>query len=254
MILIDFSQIVVSRLYSFIMKDPKNVAIYTNPILQKSLESDINMFLRMLHSDFGSVYGDIVVCMDSKNSWRKQIFPEYKIKRKKEKDQNPMWDFIHDFMNYYYENNLTSNLKLYKIDTVEADDIIAYLVLNTPERHVIISRDKDFYQLHSETVVQYDFTAKEIISNTNKNFLKEHIIRGDTSDGIPNILSDLDTFAIEGKRQRYLYAKNTEALIQADPSTYPAKQKQRYDENKSLISLFDLPQNVQDLIRNYPHP
>jgi hypothetical protein len=35
----------------------------------------------------------------------------------------------------------------------------------------------------------------------------EHIIKGDATDGIPNILSADDTFAVDGKRQKPLAAK-----------------------------------------------
>jgi hypothetical protein len=38
--------------------------------------------LRMYKKKFGNKYGDMVICCDDKNYWRKEIFPYYKASRK----------------------------------------------------------------------------------------------------------------------------------------------------------------------------
>lgn len=90
------------------------------------------------------------------------------------------------------------------VETAEADDIIAVLTKHAPfgEKVLIVSGDKDFQQLH-----KYGY-VKQWSPNVNKMihcedpylFLKEHILSGDKSDGIPNILSS-DTCLDEGIRQ-----------------------------------------------------
>ena len=43
-----------------------------------------------------------------------------------------------------------------------------------------------------------------MVCDNPQEFLKSHIIKGDSSDGIPNILSDGDTFVNPEKRQKRL--------------------------------------------------
>ena len=65
-------------------------------------------------------------------------------------------------------------------------------ILDTGKPTLIVSGDKDFQQLQ-----RYD-NVKRWSPNLNKfiepedpqEFLKEHILKGDKSDGIPNILSN----------------------------------------------------------------
>ena len=74
---------------------------------------------------------------------------------------------------------------------------------------MIVSSDKDFQQLQIfPSVSQYSPIKKELLVCENpKSFLIEHIIRGDVSDGIPNILSDDDVFACDEKRQKRITKK-----------------------------------------------
>ena len=95
--------------------------------------------------------------------------------------------------------------KVIEVYGAEADDIIAVL---TRERNddvtIIISSDKDFIQLHNNIIEQYSPVTKKLINGKDPvNYLREHIIRGDRSDGVPNILSPDDTFT-ESKRQKPL--------------------------------------------------
>jgi len=252
MILIDFNQIVVTRIYMFIIKDKKNLSIYQNPLFESSLENDIFTFLRGIHSDYGSTYGDIIICCDGKYPWRREIFPHYKHSRKKNKDSNrEMWNFIHKFINGFIQKHKYDNLvQIMFHDRVEADDIIARMISNNPdERHMIVSKDKDFFQIQSPTVVQYDYSKRKFIyPSPNEYHITEHIIRGDSSDGIPNILSDADTFTVEGKRQVPMNKSRFSSLIEEFPENYEVNVRKRYNQNKLLISLGDIPDEICELI------
>ena len=60
---------------------------------------------------------------------------------------------------------------------------------------MIVSSDKDFIQLHKYyNVKQFSPTQKKLLNSIDPNeYLKEHIMKGDRGDGIPNFLSDDDT-------------------------------------------------------------
>ena len=87
----------------------------------------------------------------------------------------------------------------YCIEDVEADDIISYLVQNKRLRDwqkVIVSSDKDFYQLCDDKTVIYRPTQKEILNKYSiierysihpNNFALARAIAGDPSDNLKGI-------------------------------------------------------------------
>ena len=73
---------------------------------------------------------EIIMAIDAKNSWRYDIYPHYKSKRKEFKEDSkvdfekfyPVFDeFIKDIKKYF------TSFKVIQIDRVEGDDIIAIL-------------------------------------------------------------------------------------------------------------------------------
>ena len=160
-----------------------------------------------------SDYGELVICCDDRHYWRKEVFKHYKAGRKKDRDKSDLdWNSIHDIMNTLYnEISLNFPYKNLKLNKVEADDIIAVLCqkYNKEEKILIVSSDKDFQQLQRyENVKQYSPLKKSYIAcEEPENFILEHIIKGDSSDGIPNILSDDDTFVNKEKRQSLVEQK-----------------------------------------------
>ena len=99
------------------------------------------------------------------------------------------------------------------IDHAEADDIIGTLVtelsskiLPKKENILILSGDKDFIQLQaynsSVAVKQFDpINKKYVINDDPRSFMKEHIMKGDVGDGIPNFLSPDNSF-VDSIRQK----------------------------------------------------
>ena len=94
-------------------------------------------------------YNLIYFVSDSKKSWRKNLYPEYKGKRKKEEKID--WEFVFDTFDKFKENiKHRHNCLLYQIDPFEGDDIIAHIVHETNKEgtsNLIISNDGDIHQM-----------------------------------------------------------------------------------------------------------
>ena len=128
---------------------------------------------------------------------------EYIHLRKKARDESDLnWTFIFDTLNEIREDlKQHFKYKVIHVDRCEADDVIAVLANSTQEFGkyepvMIVSSDKDFKQLQLyPTVKQWSPMQKKYITATKqeiRDFMVEHIVKGDSGDGIPNILSSGD--------------------------------------------------------------
>ena len=212
--------------------------------------------LRSYKQQFGKTFGEIVIACDDKNYWRKQEFPYYKANRKKSRDASEInWSHVFEVF-----NKIKSELRDYfpyrviQIETAEADDIIATLTVHFGYEEksmygdlLILSGDKDYIQLHKyQYVNQYDPTRKKWIKHDDpQKYLFEHICKGDSSDGIPNILSDGDTF-VSGKRQKPLTQKKIDEMY----NNFDEKHKYDvpYERNKKLIDLTMIPDHIKEQV------
>ena len=177
--------------------------------------------IRMYRSQFNKDYGEIVLTYDSKHYWRRDFFPNYKAGRRKgrEKDSKD-WDLIFGVLNKIkaeFKENLP--YKYLEVYGAEADDIIATLCKNfcNDDKIMIVSGDKDFIQLQKySNVQQYSPILKKYVNGHDPvTYIKEHILKGDTSDGVPNVLSPDNTF-VDGMRQRPLGKKKIENWLDID--------------------------------------
>ena len=233
---------------------------HTNTPLDESLiRHMIINSIRNLNVQFSNEYGEIIIACDSKNYWRKNYFPYYKASRKKAYESSEIdWNSIFDFFKKIKaELREFFKYRVIEIDEAEADDIIGTLALNfgnflnTGEKILIISGDKDFIQLQKYgNIKQYDPVRKTNITHHNPNdFLVEHIIKGDTSDGVPNILSKSDIFVVGG-RQTPLTAKRLSMytdMIKTNQE-FTDEIKNNFERNKKLIELSQIPDNIQSKI------
>tara|TARA_R100000008_G_scaffold13898_1_gene6785 strand:- start:2853 stop:3635 length:783 start_codon:yes stop_codon:yes gene_type:complete len=206
---------------------------------------------RMYRNKFHEEYGELVICHDGGRYWRKDIFPEYKANRSKsQKNSDVDWDRVHDVMNMIYDEIL-DNLpyKNLKIRTVEADDIIAVLCerYHEKEKIVIVSNDKDFQQLQRfPNVRQFSPIKKQFLDCDNpEDFLIHHILKGDSSDGIPNILSDNDSFVNEDKRQKPCGEKRI-SIMKENLSEWTSTEN--WNRNQSLIDMSKIPEKIQQAV------
>lgn len=204
----------------------------------------------------------MVIATDGRDNWRKKIFPYYKAHRQKSRNKRLIdWKKIYELM-----NTLREELKEYfpypviHLDETEGDDIIACLCWGGDfvtdddfDRILILSSDKDFGQLQMLChVYQYDpIRKREIVIDKPADFLKEHIIRGDASDGIPNILSP-DSVIVSGGRQHKMTAQRFHSFMFSEPEHYDDEPKRNYFRNEALIDLRNIPKKlIEDIKQEY---
>jgi hypothetical protein len=220
------------------------------------------MFLNVLRThikNFKNDYGDVILCCDNRNYWRREIFPFYKAGRKKAREKSDLdWSMIFDML-AKFKQELKENFpyRVIDVDGAEADDIIGTLAPRhvTVENVLIISSDGDFLQLQKYNngkfkIKQYNPVLKKfIVSENPEQELKEKIIRGDKGDGIPNILSPSDTFVRE-IRQKVLTKEKVEIYLIQESSKYDELAQIGYSRNKTLIDLSEIPTQIKDKIIN----
>lgn len=224
-----------------------------------------HFFLNSLSSNkkkFKSEFGDIVICADHKYSWRKKVFPYYKARRSEDKIESAVdWDYIHKAMSEMYDDlREVFPYKTIKVDFCEADDSIGTIChkngkfLNDgSEKFLILSRDKDYKQLQRySNVQQYAPTIKSFVIESNPDeFLQSQIIRGDTGDGVPNILSADNTLAIRERQTTITAKRYNHYKIEENRLAEPEVQA-RWLRNKKMVDLSEIPDEYQEeIIRQY---
>ena len=253
MILIDMNQISLASLM-----------MHLN--MTKSKKPDENMVrhmilnsIRMYRTMFVKEYGEVILTYDSKHYWRRDFFPQYKSNRKKSREtDNKDWDSIFEVLNKI-KAEIKDNLpyKVLEIYGAEADDIIATLCKFTQtekdrsknEKIMIVSGDKDFIQLQKYVnVKQYSPILKNYVEGYDpETYMKEHIFKGDTSDGVPNVLSPDYTFT-DGLRQKPLGKKKIDTWLNMNINDLHDEVKRNYQRNKKLIDLSKIPNELESEI------
>ena len=261
MIIIDYSQVVISTLMTEI-GSRSDVDIQTD-LLRHMI---INV-IRSHKVKFQREYGDVVIACDSKKYWRKQYFPCYKANRKKAREDSGFnWAAIFDAINLLKEELKTFfPYKVIEVEGAEADDVIACLVkwssehdladtlFPEPKPVIIISGDHDFNQLQKyKHVKQFSPVQKKFIKpdTTPQRIILEHIIKGDKGDGIPNVLTSDDAI-VQGERQRPVSSKKLEEWMN-NPTSMPQDDnfKRNYQRNQTLVDFEFIPDHISQSIIN----
>lgn len=230
----------------------------------------------------------VVFALEGK-SWRKHIYPAYKMNRvaqrlkRKPSEIEADEEFMkveNQFIEYLMKN---TNCSVIRSKNAEGDDIIATFIKDRPDdNHIIVSSDKDFYQLVNEQVKIYDAMQGQIITRDGlfddrmrpiidkktkqqktlgdpEWLLFEKCIRGDSSD---NIFSAYPRVRKKG-------TKNKVGLLEAfddrhskgyewnsimkhtweDNKGNKKVVKDEYEMNKLLIDLSLIPDFIEDEIR-----
>ena len=254
MILVDMNQISLASVMMHLnttKRDSVDVGMVRHMILNS---------LRMYRQNYFKEFGEFVICYDSKNYWRREYFPEYKAGRRKSRETSSHdWNDIFECLNTI-KSEIKDNFpyKVLEVYGAEADDIIATLCGELEfdnGKTLILSGDKDFIQLHKfKNVKQYSPITKKFINGEDpKEYLYQHILKGDSSDGVPNVLSPDNTF-VDGLRQKPLSKKKIsewagplcEQILPNDEI------KRNYQRNKKLIDLQETPKELYlECIRTY---
>jgi len=200
----------------------------------------------------------IVVWEGSKGSERKrQLFKEYKQKRKPPK-LNRFYEGIDSAENKGWQ--VLTSIELLKcvpicqlsINSTEADDVIGLIAKYKfkNEQTVIMSNDKDFYQLLNETTQIYSPSKKIFITHKTvleeykispENFCLAKTIAGDTSDNINGVRGA--GFISIAKRIPMLY-ETTPKTIGDVIAFCEAK-----NEEKKTLQIFKNIASNEDLLR-----
>ena len=248
MILVDLNQVLISN---FMVQTRGAPDVKPN---KEMIRHMVVNSLRGFNTKFKNKYGTMVLCSDAGNPWRRDAFPNYKYSRRKGRDDSAFdWENIFNIITEI-KNEIRDNFPyaVMYVERCEADDIIATLVkyYHQSEPIMIVSGDKDFIQLQRFTNVeqfapiQKKFLGEDVIP---EQFLMEHIIKGDRSDGIPNILSGDDVF-VTGEKQKPITKKRLEEF--SSGQNMDAETKANFERNKKLVDLMQIPGLLENEIIN----
>lgn len=262
MILVDFNQVVISALTTAEFGGGQKT--FDDGYIKHLV---INM-LRSYRVKYSRTYGDLVICADASNYWRKEKFPQYKAARQKAKD-----DSAFDWESIFYGMELVRNdlldyfpYPVIHVDRCEADDIIATLCewsqtndltetgifTEEPKPMLIISSDGDLIQNQRfQNVKQYSPKHKKLV-NTNgvpiEDFIKDHICEGDTGDGIPNCLSSDNSFTDKIRQKSLRKDRRAEFVEKGIAACQTEDEKKYYIRNQEVIDFRFIPQDIKDAI------
>ena len=247
MILLDFSNIIVGSIMvaNKIPDEEKTSHDFIRHLVLNSI--------RNYRIKYKKTYGEIVICTDTKSSWRKGVYPYYKAHRKairekqkseKGMDWSALFKTIHEIID---EIDTFFPYKVISIPHAEGDDVIAILAKNIQEKSIIISSDKDFSQLHKyKHIKQYSPIQKKMLTTSNPyKYLQEHIIRGDKGDGVPNILS-ADDCIVKGERQKPITKKKLAVWMEQTDMANGLSVK--WKRNQQLIDFDFIPTDISQSI------
>lgn len=257
-ILIDYSQVVIAGCLAFgsDMDKGKDTQKAINIIRHTTLTS-----LLKYKTDYSAKYGDIILCADGGKNWRRDYFPYYKAARKGKREESKTdWKTIFTFAaELLVELREIFPYRAIKVDEAEGDDIVAVLtkylsendtvqqgLVVDPAPILIVSSDGDFKQLHKfKNVRQWNPLMKKLVTKPEPDFLLEKVIRGDSGDGVPNVLSKDDIFMVEG-RQKPVTAKVMERFKSQGSLT--EEEQRNFQRNRTLIDFDYIPNEVQEKI------
>lgn len=275
---------------TYILVDFLNMAFRAKNSVNPSspLDMQIGMSMHVLFQSVNKVWkqfnADHVVFCSEGRSWRKDVYPGYKLNRKvaqasksereKENDQ-VFFESINDM--FHFLNDQTNSTVL-QHPKLEADDLIAFWIQQHPnDQHIIISSDSDFIQLLAPNVRIYngitrqtisldsvlDDKGKPVIDTKTKQpkqvpdpryalFMK--CIRGDTSD---NIFPAYPGVREKGTKNKVGileafndnakgFAWNTFMLARwVDEENVEHRVRDKYEFNKLLIDLTQQPDEIK---------
>lgn len=250
MIIFDYQQIAISNLM-------EQIGSSKTPVDENLVRHMILNTIRTYVKKFKETHGpEIIIACDNRNYWRRDYFPHYKAGRKKARAASGHdWSSIFESLNKIREElKESSPYKVMDVEGAEADDIIGTLVqkYSATEKILILSSDKDFAQLQRySNVEQFSPILKKYIKEPLPLIqLKQLIIRGDKSDGIPNILSSDDIFVVGG-RQKPITESKIIKWINQEPKEFCNEEMMRnFNRNELMIDLTKVPITLKEKILN----
>lgn len=249
MILLDLS----GYLYGSTQRFPDEFEGRTHKEQKQALTKIVLADILNIKQKFSQEYGELIICCDYKPYWRKESFPQYKASRDATKDKSKLdWDILGPVFREFREDLKENFLwKVLRVSLAEADDIFGVLVkwalvnyvtdtgLDIIQKPVLlVSTDGDNIQLtKNSNVRQWSPKTKKYIDRLSKEDMRqfkiEHIVKGDTGDGIPNIFMPADFFVSKepGQRQKTV-TKSLLELFYKDKDTIRTELEAKFDEDQ----------------------
>lgn len=187
---------------------------------------------------------EFVFCWDSDSSIRKTRFAGYKYKRHsregKEREQYEAFKAVSYPQFDQLKDSLLRDIgfrNIVECPGYEADDIIAtYVLRGLSEPPIVVSSDKDFYQLLNNCMIYSPQTKKEITKDT---FEKEYKIN-------PNLWSEVLSLAgcttdevpgVPGIGPKWAVSYLTKKVLREDLKSRMEKMNKRIIRNRWLVTL-----------------
>ena len=258
MILVDFSGILFQNVFAAATSANPEV----DPVTNKFIASDfmpaakafILGFLFDLQSQYSTVKGDVVICLDdsTKQNWRKTILPTYKSARKsnREESQIPFDEVFRQIDELLLQLKENSPWRVISVPGAEADDIILSLArhYSYSEPVMIVSSDKDMIQAQKHpNVTQYSPTLKRFVTPESKGgdmgfWLTEHLMLGDSVDEIPKVT---DKTKFSEPFLKHLKAMNI-SVSEEQYAELPESERERIESSFNVLDRY----NRKDIWKN----
>lgn len=195
MVVVDFSHLTHRNLYTAIAQTkPRKIdGKYDTEAYIKFYYHLMLNSLRHIAVKFKD-YGEIVLALDDRSYWRKDIYPDYKGHRKKDREESDIefdsfFAKVEEFLEVLHAH---FPYKVIRVSKAEGDDIIGVLAKHYAplEKTVAVTSDKDMKQILEYGADLYDPIKQQYIKLTPeelKAWKIEHILLGDEGDNIPHI-------------------------------------------------------------------
>jgi len=187
---------------------------------------------------------ELVLALDGRGYWRRDVYDGYKRSRKKSRDDSPVdFDKFFEVLDEFIDKmRVTLPFKIIRIPTIEADDIIALICRKIKGEKVIVSTDRDFSQLlNLKNIRLYDPIRKKWIeSDSPKDDLFVKILAGDPGDEVPSIKKGIG----EGRARKIVCQGVDEIkrwIIHEGLQT-------EFQRNNQLVNLFRIPETIENQI------
>jgi len=263
MIILDYSQIALANILPFQKELKYNSEEQTVDLIRHATLSTIKSYKKK----YAPEYGDVVIACDGKSYWRKDAFPNYKAMRKVNREKSDLdWKLIFETLSEIREDLKTHfPYKVVHVNKAEADDVIASLVkysqdhellteglFEEPQKILIVSSDKDFIQLQkNKNVRQWSPMQKKYVEASQKDideYIITHIVKGDSGDGVPNILSKDDVFVNQERQKPVMKKRLAEFLEHGIDACRNDEEKRNYQRNSMLVNFKYMPNDVHNSI------
>jgi hypothetical protein len=239
-LIVDVNNFVFSLRHSILPKDKKTKERFVAETLFKSALVRLSTLVAELKADA------FVICVDSPNVWRRDVYPEYKANHTGSIDDPYFDDTIEACNNLVRFFRECTAAYVLEVARCEADDIIGVWCQESDSENIILSSDKDFIQLINDHTRLYSPVQKCWRETEDAGFdLFVKCIRGDAGDHVPSAYP-----RVRVDRLRKAWSDDLEMLNLLE-TILPGRDEKVADTLMRNIELIDLtaqPEGIRQLI------